>query len=111
MSIPRECRLLIDPPGAGAWNMAVDEVLLEWSAEQGGCCWRLYRWQEPTLSLGYFQPYDERRRHPASRDCPAVRRLSGGGAILHDAELTYSLVVPSGHPLAQLLENLVFLPQ
>jgi lipoate-protein ligase A len=61
----------------------------------------LYAWQQPTLSLGYFQAHENRRRHPASLGCPAVRRLSGGGAILHDAELTYSLVVPRGHALAQ----------
>ena len=80
--------------------MAVDEMLLEWSAEHGGCCLRLYRWQEATLSLGYFQEYQDRTRHGPSRDCPAVRRLTGGGAIVHDAELTYSLVVHAGHPLA-----------
>jgi lipoate-protein ligase A len=100
VTAPNEWRLLIDPPSAGAWNMAVDEVLLEWSAAGGGCCWRFYRWSEPTLSLGYFQPYDDRLQHAPSRNCPAVRRLTGGGAIVHDAELTYSLVVPGGHPLA-----------
>jgi lipoate-protein ligase A len=95
-----ECRLLIDPPGPGAWNMAVDEMLLEGSAEQRACCLRFYRWQEPTLSLGYFQERQDRAGHGPSRDCPVVRRLTGGGAILHDAELTYSLVVHGGHPLA-----------
>ena len=91
-----QCRLLIDPPGPGAWNMAVDEMLLEWSAAQRGCCLRFYGWREPTLSLGYFQEYRDRAGHGPSRDCPVVRRLTGGGAILHDAELTYSLVVPAG---------------
>jgi lipoate-protein ligase A len=95
-----ECRLLIDPPAPGAWNMAVDEMLLEWAAEQDGCCWRFYGWREPTLSLGYFQPHEDRRQHLPSRNCPTVRRLTGGGAIVHDAELTYSLVLPSRHPLA-----------
>ena len=95
-----ECRLLLDPPCPGPWNMAVDEVLLDWAAAHGGCCWRFYGWQEPTLSLGYFQAHQDRREHAASRDCPAVRRLTGGGAILHDQELTYSIVVPGGHPLA-----------
>ena len=94
------CRLLIDPPGAGAWNMAVDEVLMGWSAATGGCCLRFYGWREPTLSLGYFQVYGDRDRHAPSLGCPAVRRTSGGGAIVHDRELTYSIVVPCGHPLA-----------
>lgn len=96
---PTPCRLLIDPPAAGAWNMAVDEVLLEWSGRTGTCGLRFYAWDEPTLSLGYFQAYDDRAGHAASRACPVVRRATGGGAILHDRELTYSLVVPRAHPL------------
>ncbi len=106
MTLPRECRLLFDPPSPGPWNMAIDEALLEWSAEQGTCCWRFYGWQEPTVSLGYFQQYADRRLHPASETCPVVRRLTGGGAIVHDAELTYSLVVPAGHPLAARRDSL-----
>lgn len=81
--------------------MAVDETLMEWAGSTGGCCLRFYRWQEPTLSLGYFQVYEDRKRHAASLDCPAVRRVSGGGAIVHDVELTYSMVLPRSHPLAQ----------
>jgi lipoate-protein ligase A len=100
MSNLTECRLLIDPPAPGAWNMAVDQALLEWAAGQGGCCWRFYGWDQPTLSLGYFQKYEDRLEHAPSRGCPAVRRLTGGGAVVHDAELTYSLVVPGNHPLA-----------
>jgi len=95
------CRLLIDPPSDGAWNMAVDEYLLGWTAETGRCCWRFYQWREPTLSLGYFQEYGDREHHTASRQCAVVRRASGGGAILHDAELTYSFTVPETHRLAR----------
>ena len=95
------CRLLIDPPQAGDWNMAVDEVLLQRAANgSGGCVWRFYQWSQPTLSLGYFQDAADRTQHPASRDCPLVRRASGGGAIVHDLELTYSFVVPSDHVLS-----------
>lgn len=88
------------PPAGGAWNMAVDEALAEYSAEHGFAILRFYEWAEPTLSLGYFQAAADRRGHPASLRCPIVRRTSGGGAILHDRELTYSLAVPTGHPLA-----------
>lgn len=94
------CRLLVDLPAPGAWNMAVDEFLLAWTAENRVPVFRLYRWDEPTLSLGYFQRFDDRRQHPASMACPVVRRPTGGGAIVHDAELTYSIAVPVGHPLA-----------
>lgn len=95
------CRLFIDPPASGAWNMAVDETLLESAAVGGGFSLRFYRWREPTLSLGYFQQYDDRRQHNASGNCPVVRRATGGGVILHDREVTYSIVVPPGHHLAQ----------
>jgi lipoate-protein ligase A len=98
-------RLLIDPPAKGAWNMAVDETLLE-SAAQGIATLRFYAWSEPTLSLGYFQHARERDAHAASRDCPLVRRASGGGAILHDRELTYSLAVPTGNRLGGQSESL-----
>jgi lipoate-protein ligase A len=48
--------------------------------------------------LGYFQTLADRRQHAASAASPVTRRLSGGGAILHDRELTYSVIVPPGHP-------------
>jgi lipoyl(octanoyl) transferase len=94
------CRLLLDPPGPGAWNMAVDELLLDAAAAHEQACWRFYGWSEPVLSLGYFQDCAGRSGHAPSGRCPVVRRLTGGGAIVHDAELTYSVAVPSRHPLA-----------
>lgn len=90
-----QLRLLIDPPGDAAWNMAVDEALLDRAIEHGEATLRFYRWSEPTLSLGYFQRYDDRGAHQASAALPCVRRHSGGGAIVHDRELTYSLALPA----------------
>lgn len=95
-----------DPPAAGVWNMAVDELLLAQAAEQGIATLRFYQWSPATLSLGYFQRAAERESHAASRSCPLVRRSSGGGAILHDRELTYSLSLPMTHPLAADAETL-----
>jgi lipoate-protein ligase A len=104
--MPIDCRLIIDPPSTGAWNMGVDEALLLDAAENGSASLRFYRWNEPTLSLGYFQRYEDRGLHAASRNCEVVRRQTGGGAILHDRELTYSLVLPPSHPLARQSERL-----
>ena len=87
-------RLLIDSDASGPWNMAVDEVLLASAGTGQTATLRFYRWHQPALSLGYFQRLDDRRRHPGSQRCPLVRRTTGGGAILHDQELTYSLAVP-----------------
>jgi lipoate-protein ligase A len=88
------CCLLLHGPSAGAWNMAVDEALLETADVDRIAALRFYAWAEPTLSLGYFQPSADRHQHLASLECPLVRRSSGGGAILHDQELTYSFAMP-----------------
>jgi lipoate-protein ligase A len=98
---PMQLRFLVDEAAPGAWNMAVDEVLLEDAAASGAGYLRFYMWSEPTLSLGYFQCAAQRQHHEASRDCAVVRRSTGGGAILHDRELTYSLTLPARNPLAR----------
>jgi lipoate-protein ligase A len=94
------CQLIVDPPAEGAWNMAVDEALLDAVAETGLPTLRFYQWKHPTLSLGYFQRHEDRTSHSSSLQADAVRRLSGGGAILHDRELTYSLILPANHRFA-----------
>jgi len=91
-------RLLIDPPESGVVNMARDEALVDAVvADAGPATLRFYRWAAPTISLGYFQPYADAVGFAES--APIVRRTTGGGAILHDRELTYALAVRSGHPL------------
>lgn len=86
--------------------MAVDEALLESSARDNRLTLRFYQWNEPTLSLGYFQRYEDRRQHRPSLALACVRRSTGGGAILHDRELTYSIVVPQSHPLGHNAQQL-----
>ncbi len=81
--------------------MAVDEVLLDEVSKSGRPVLRFYQWRRPTLSLGYFQAITDRAQHPASSSADVVRRLSGGGAILHDHELTYSLLLPAAHELSR----------
>ncbi len=97
--MPTDVRFITDAPQPGPWNMAVDEALLYDAIANGTATLRFYQWSAPTLSLGYFQPCAQRDGHGASRNCATVRRQSGGGAILHDRELTYSLVLPPGHRL------------
>lgn len=99
VSVP--CRAILESdPASGAWNMAVDEALLESALAQGMFAVRLYRWDGATLSLGYFQKPEEATGDPRLAGLPRVRRLSGGGAILHHHEWTYSCVLPPGHPIA-----------
>lgn len=89
-----EARLIVDAALDGSWNMACDESLAQFAGESGVPVLRLYQWAEPTLSLGYFQRYSARDKHAASAHCSVVRRSSGGGALIHDLEWTYSLAVP-----------------
>ena len=95
-----------DLPARGSWNMALDEALLHRAAAGAPPVLRFYEWAEPTLSLGYFQRYVDRGFHPTSVSCAVVRRATGGGAILHDQELTYSCVLPAGHPLGRRANDL-----
>jgi lipoate-protein ligase A len=91
------CRLLPFGVYSGAWNMAADHALLQ-SATQGQATLRFYGWSEPTVSLGYFQRANDRLRHPLLKDLPWLRRPSGGGALVHDRELTYALALPASAP-------------
>ena len=95
-------RLLIDAPLAGPANMAYDEALLQSCKADGMPTLRFYAWIPPTISLGYFQDYAEYESlEPPAGDLAVVRRTTGGGAILHDLEVTYSLVIPLAHPLVR----------
>jgi lipoate-protein ligase A len=89
-------RLLLDPPAPGAWNMAVDEVLLDGvAAGSAPPTLRFYEWAPPCLSLGYFQPFEVVDVGGCrSLGIDVVRRPTGGRAILHDRELTYSVALP-----------------
>jgi lipoyl(octanoyl) transferase len=98
------CRLLPFGTHVGAWNMAADEALLH-SATEGRATLRFYGWSEPTLSLGYFQRADDRLRHPLLGDLPWLRRPSGGGALVHDCELTYALAIPAVPPWTDLVAS------
>ncbi len=95
----RSGRLIELSVGEPAENMALDQAMLESVDEGGPPTLRLYQWSEPTLSIGYFQPIADRVKHVESRSAVCVRRASGGGAILHHHELTYSIAWPiDGQP-------------
>jgi lipoyl(octanoyl) transferase len=100
--ISMQCRVPPFDLADGPTNMGLDEALLESAAADpsAAAVLRFYGWSKPTLSLGYFQAAAEVDQDPRWRDVPLVRRLTGGGAIWHDREITYSLVVPRSHPAA-----------
>ncbi len=96
-------RLLIDAPAPGPVNMARDEALLAACARPDARpVLRFYAWSPATISLGYFQDYADYERLAApAGDLAVVRRTTGGGAILHDMEVTYALALPRDHRLVK----------
>src|ERR1700744_2869265 len=82
-------RLLIDGPASPARNMAVDEALLREVSEP---VLRIYEWNVPAVSLGYFQPA------ALAGERPFVRRYTGGGLVDHAHDVTYNIVLPRPHP-------------
>ena len=93
-------RLILSPPDRGAENMALDEAILDAvSAGDSPPTLRLFAWHPPCLSLGYSQPIaDVDQHHLHERRWDIVRRPTGGRAILHTDELTYSVIVSDDNP-------------
>lgn len=99
-------RVIDTTAASGAWNMAVDEVLLE-QAAHGQCILRFYRWQPAAVSLGYFQKIENEvdREECLKRGFDIVRRLTGGRGGLHHHELTYSVACPEAVLPASVVES------
>jgi lipoyl(octanoyl) transferase len=87
---------LLPDASAGAFNMAVDHALFERVQAGAAPVLRFYRWQPACLSLGRNQPARAQQQQLAALAIDVVRRPTGGLAVLHDQELTYSVAVRVG---------------
>lgn len=89
-------RLMLVPPRSGAENMARDSGLMDRARETGQSVFSVYSWERPTLSLGRNQTASGKYDLDAiqSRGMDVVRRPTGGRALLHDREVTYSVTAP-----------------
>lgn len=87
--------ILNSGPGDPAFNMALDEALLESAARIGQPVLRFYGWTQPAASFGYFQKIAVVEKATLLR--PLVRRPTGGGIVPHATDWTYSLTMPAGH--------------
>jgi len=82
-------------------NMAIDRAILAANSEgKAPPTVRFYGWSPPAISIGYFQKLTEEIDiHTCEQlGVDYVRRITGGGAVFHEKELTYSIVVPESHP-------------
>jgi lipoate-protein ligase A len=87
--------LLNSGKGEAAFNMALDEALLEAMTRLQMPVLRFYGWTEPAATFGYFQKFSDVERATLLR--PLVRRPTGGGIVPHDMDWTYSFAVPPKH--------------
>ncbi len=92
-----ESWLLLDSGACDyAFNMALDEALMEGAPDLQRPILRFYGWTQPAASFGYSQKISEIETVTKLR--PLVRRTTGGGLVPHDADWTYSVTVPPNHP-------------
>jgi lipoate-protein ligase A len=99
-----EWRLIVETePRTGAANMALDEAIMDAvAADRSPPTLRFYQWEPPCLSLGKRQPLSGIDLAACQRDgVDVVRRATGGLAILHTDELTYSVCVQPDDPRAE----------
>ena len=87
-------------PCEPAYNMALDEALLENAATLGHPVLRFYDWTEPCATFGYSQKITQ--IEAATNLRPLIRRCTGGGLVPHDGDWTYSLIFPPDHEWAGL---------
>lgn len=86
---------------SAAYNMALDEALLEWHSKgEIGPVLRFYEWAPATLSIGYFQNVSKEidMTQVEKYGLGFVRRPTGGRGVLHEHELTYSVIVTEDYP-------------
>lgn len=95
-------RLLETGTSTAFYNMGLDEAILE-SVSSGLALpsLRFYAWEPKAVSLGYFQGIQEELDIEACKKngVDIIRRVTGGGAVFHDAEITYSIIIPQSHTL------------
>jgi lipoate-protein ligase A len=88
-------RLILDKGYDGYYNMACDEAIFNWYPKKGVPTLRIYEWERPFITLGYFQEprYVLNLDACQNEGISFTRRLTGGAAIIHFEEITYSLTL------------------
>jgi lipoate-protein ligase A len=101
-------RLLKTENYTAAANMAIDRAVIVANSEgKVPPTVRFFTWKPPAISIGYFQSLEEEVDLDICKKLGVdyVRRITGGGAVFHDEELTYSIVIPESH--SQIPKNII----
>jgi len=101
-------RMLITEDNSAYTNMAIDRAVIVTSQEKKvPPTVRFFTWSPPAISIGYFQSLEEEVDLSVCNNLGIdyVRRITGGGAVFHDKELTYSIVIPETH--SQIPKNII----
>ncbi len=92
-----QLRLILDEPMSGSLNMGIDSAIVQSvAAGESLPTLRLYSWISPAVTVGYFQKVSEtvNTHYCRENNINVIRRITGGGTVLHHKEITYSFVVP-----------------
>jgi len=99
-----KCALHILPDSClfAAENMARDSLLLNHYPYPASLRLRHYGWERPSYTFGLSQSYQYAQSEISNPNADLIRRPTGGGVVDHNDDWTYSLIIPSAHPLGQL---------
>ncbi|MHB1000246.1 MAG: lipoate--protein ligase family protein [Armatimonadota bacterium] len=94
-------RLIVDTNREPALNMAIDDILLQSASDSSNYpTLRLYGWERPAISIGHFQKLDKAKinmEYCRLKSIPIIRRPTGGRAVLHGHDITFSISLPASH--------------
>jgi len=99
MDFKEKWRLILSPPDDGFSNMAIDYSILKSVSKNLIPTLRIYSWEKPTVTIGYFQSVKDEVNldYLKKNNIDLIRRITGGGAVFHDQEITYSFAIPISH--------------
>jgi len=95
--VKHKFRLIIDEPLKGSLNMGIDNAITEFVSKKNSApTLRLYSWISPVVTVGYFQKISEtvNTGYCIDNNIDIIRRVTGGGTVLHNKEITYSFITP-----------------
>jgi len=90
-------RLILDGPRIAFMNMAIDEAIFSRTREERSIpTLRFFQWEKPSISYGYAVEVEKELdiHYCQENDIPIVRRITGGGVVFHQCDITYSIIFP-----------------